>query len=482
MFTKELYGLTLTSDIASYIFPNIHGDSYHGDGSFLATLRALVAPRMLEDDDLTLKIKSINYRESSFKDYDDKTKVSLLLNNIENNTISVWNVSGTENSTQSCMKIMGDTFLSVYPKFTELKELRAFVAKQADMRFYINEEDRSSVIIVASLNLRLLHLVQSLTSRLVPWYFDDNPINDMERELVRSLTLRTATRYEQMIEEFAAKYDFRGKKIEKLLKGFETASKVERIKSLERAIEVLEQDIMSCVNNYKSILKTKSQRTLELDGLKYQTSNENNESEIMDYFKCNKHLEPIGAYGSTLEFRVSCYLDNFDVEMYERISENYDGYMYNDYEPTNTVFKDVSIRKKFMDAIFSDDPILRIKTCGFYQLDLTGWVEAPSWHGYSAEYNDMIPNPHLQHHSCLGDQRPLIEELLRDHDYVGAVEQCICSAKSINVGESATFPYLLESLFSSDAGKYILLPDGTSCTPEEALKWLDEQENTEVNE
>lgn len=485
MFSRNINYLTLTSEIANELFPNIVGDYYNSDVSFVATLRALVAPRMSKDDTIYLRVRVINPRESYLRDYSETDKINYLSDYcIDNDTILVCGFnSASENNRSTALATIDESFIRVYPKFVELKDLSAFVAKQANMRFYINEEDRSVAVFVDNLNLRLYHYVQSLVSRLLPWYFKDKPLEDQERELVKSLIQKTATGYERMIEDFASKYDFRGKKIEKMLGGFETAAKRQYLSNVESSLNNIESQIERNVNQYRDFIRQREGKLLEKAGLIAQINAGSNNSEISDYFICNKHLDPIAVNSTQLEFIVSCYLENFDVEMYDRISSNFDGYMYYDYDVTNEVFEDVKIRKKFMDAIFCDEPLLKIKTCAHYLIDLTGYVEAYSSYHYPPEYNDMLPNMHIHRHSCLGNQKPLIEEALRNGDYIGAIEQCVCSAKSINVGESATFPYVLKALFASSAKKIIELPDGTSCSPTEALRWLEAQENnTEVSE
>ncbi len=283
-----------------------------------------------------------------------------------------------------------------------------------------------------------------------------------------------------MIEAFAQQYDFRGKKIEKLLGGFESSAKRTRLRTVESNLNHTEAEIDRCVQQYRQKLQTREQQMLEIAGLKYQIEHIANDSEIMEYFRCNKHLNPIGVDSSSLEFIADGYLENFDLDMYERISENYDGYMYDDYDVSNSAFESVYTRKKFMDAIFSDEPLLKIKVCGYYRIDLSGYVETIAGYTYPVEYSDMMPNMHLQRHHCLGNQKPLIEAALRNGDYIGAIEQCVCSAQSINVGESATFPSVLKALFASGAKKIIELPDGTSVSPTEALRWLEAQE-TQTN-
>lgn len=484
MFTKSFNHLTLTSEIANELFPNIHGDCYINDTSFVATLRALVAQRMSKDDTLLLRVRTMVTRESALKNSSETDRIKYLSDGIGNNTILVCGFNNASESNGSmAMNAIDESFTRVYPGYVELKDLSAFVAKQANMRFYINEENRSVAVFVNNLNSRLYHYVQSLVSRLLPWYFKDKPLDEQERELVKSLIKKTPTDYERLIEEVASKYDFRKKKLEKMLGGFETVAKRQHLDMVESNLTEVEDRISRNISQYRELIQKRNEKMIERAGLISQINASNTENEILDYFVCNKHLDLINVSSTQLKFIVSCYIENFDLEMYERISTNFDGYMYTEYNITNEAFEDVKVRKKFMDAIFADEPLLKIKTCAYYCIDLTGWVETCQGFSYPHEYENMLPNMHLHRHGCLGDQRPLIEECLRNGDNIGAIEQCICSAKSINVGEDVTFIHVLKALFDSDAKKIIELPDGTSYTPTEALRWLETQENNaEVSE
>ena len=57
MFSKEITGLTLTNEIASTVFPNIGGDKFRNDESFVATLRALLYSRVPKEESITLRYK-----------------------------------------------------------------------------------------------------------------------------------------------------------------------------------------------------------------------------------------------------------------------------------------------------------------------------------------------------------------------------------------------------------------------------------------
>jgi len=64
MFKNSIASTPLTTDAANAYFSNVTGQRYGNDNSFLATLRALVAPRMKEDEFITLKFGRSDYDAS----------------------------------------------------------------------------------------------------------------------------------------------------------------------------------------------------------------------------------------------------------------------------------------------------------------------------------------------------------------------------------------------------------------------------------
>ena len=106
---------------------------------------------------------------------------------------------------------------------------------------------------------------------------------------------------------------------------------------------------------------------------------------------------------------------------------------------------------------------------------MNGNVSSTTHYSYSSKYKDYLRNPHLHYFNCFGDHKRYILDRVCAGDIVGAIMQCIESAKSINILEEPTFGRLVNDLFNSQS-KVILLPDGSSVTPVEALEWLKKEE------
>lgn len=479
MFSKKICNLALTNEIADELFPNITGDNLGEDNTFLATLRAILGTRLKEDNFVRLKCRLTNHEKYSFDGLGDRELAALLSEEIMPNTIFICGFNGTEDGISASFEKIENSFIKINKGFKEVNDLRVFLGKYMNVRVYINEEIMSAAIFVGNLDIRTWHLLQSVIPRFVPWFFEDSPLGEEERNLLKSLKNRYASRYEALIETFTDKYDFRNKKIERLLNGFESSVRKSRLQIIEHAIVQKENEIDVNVNMYRDLIEVREDLLTQRAGLKQQIIEADNDSEIIDYFICNHHLDPIIVSGYSLGFIVSCYLENFDPDMYERISNNSNSYIYSGYGVTNETFISCEARKLFLDTIFSSEPLLKIKMCAYYVIDLRGEVITQSGYDFPIKYKDRMPNPHLQYYACLGNHKCLIEERLRNGDVVGAVEQCVSSAKSVNIGEDVTLCRFLSGIFSNHCEKIVELPDGTSCTPTEAYDWLNSQKNVQ---
>lgn len=485
MFTRAL-NPALASDIADEIFTNIDSVSFNGDSTFVATLRALLAPRMSEDDYITVVTKFRHDRESVLKGYSSKSEGALALSKgLSANMIYICSIDGTDASVNASFDILDNGFVEVCPSYTDVKGIDAFFLSHLRIkaRFFISKELRSTAVFIEGLDIPLWHAIQGFMSMYLPWYFEEKPLTEDERNLLRAITLKTATSYEKLIADYAEQYDFRTKRISKLLDGFETLSQNQRLSGLLNNISNVERNIDNNVNQYLSLISQREELIIQKLGLEQQIFEKKDSTEIVDYFIHNKHLNPTYVSGSSLDLIINTYLELFDVDMFESYNRNINSFYYRGYDVTASAFVNAKAREKLLSVIFCDSPILKIKMCAYYRINLSGSVSSSSGYNFPSEYSDMMPNPHLQNYNCLGSYRVWIESALRNGDTIFAIEQCVASAKSVNVGEEASFKPFLRDLFSSSCKKVIELPDGTSVTPTEAYEWLLEQEKAkEVEE
>lgn len=472
MFNKAIEQTKFTDDVASGLFSRIHGDHYEYDISFLATLRILLNNRS-GDDNISLAISGSNYGAYEIERAmpNDVFRATANVDHYDMNTIIIHNLRGAGNA--AVMEKFDAAFCDKKPMFRELKDLRQFVAQYMNARFYIAESARKMLILVDEMNYRRFHLLQSMIPRYFPWYFTDNPITDDEKRLIKSLTHRYATEYEQIVREFASRIDFRSHAIRNILGSYERNARSEQLRRVENELENNRIQIDRNVSSYTALIQQRDDLNLRYAGIQSIINGATDDSELIEYFTCNRNLIPVSTHGMAFSFIVKCYLDSFDPDMYETMSRNPHSHLYRDYRAP-AEFSSMEDKKLFLDAIFSDDPKLKVKVCAYYSLDARGVADTMSGYDYPDECSDRIPNPHLHYHHCLGNHKRYIEDCIRNGDMIRAVEQCVSSAKSLNIGEGVTACRFIGDLMSA-RNNIFELPDGTSVNGVQALKWLKEQ-------
>lgn len=484
MFTKSLSNLTLTSADAKDLFLNIHSFGAIPDSSFLATLRALLGKRFSNGNSINLC--TFYFDEQLNIENGDTEIIKKITNGFDHDEIYVISFCGSNDFNNKAIEIIKRGFSKVNNDFSELEDVTAFAKKitGVDICFYINEKNKSTAIFAPKVTLPLWHFIQSFIPRYIPWYFEENPITSEEKELLRSLTLKTAKTYEELIEKVAEEYDFRGIKIKKFIGDFEKRTKKERLSKTKDSIYNCEYRLDSIRNQYTAIIEELAQLRERESGLTWQINNCNDDSELMDYLLQNKHIDVINANNGSIEIAVRTTISEYDPDLYETMEKNKESYLYTGYKVKEDVFVPIEARKKLIDACFGDDAIMGIKVRAYYNLHLDGYVSTLRAYNFVGhQYKDYLTNPHFYFFACLGTYEGLINDALSNGDYIYAIEQCVLSAKTLNLAEGyqTVAPFLQQVFDSKDA--IILMPDGSSCTPVEAYNWLVNQEsvNQEAN-
>lgn len=487
MFSKALTNLALASDIADSAFPKISGLRFDGDESLIATLRALLCGR-IAGDAFSAGYSRSEYSAAAVNDASDGACINAFIGSSyrdEGSTFHIHSFCNTDEENAASFDVIDRSFLTHMPDgFVFADDLaRFFEQKSIKARIFINEHLKRTIIFVERMDLRKWHFLQSLIPRFFPWWFADNPLSDNELDLLRALTNRYATSYEPLIAVFASQFNFRDVKIRNELSGFETVFEKKKLSDVQNQIKRIEHTIKSLEQQFTDYYQQLNhQRIMEL-GL-IEKINLDHDNEFMDYFLCNKSLHLVEASGARIEFVVATTLSNFDPDMFEAIIDNEDGFFYRHYatgSPYSTNLTDEDI-KKLMTAIFGTET-LKLRVCAVYVLDFeSGNCGAIRDYTYPPEVSDYTPNQHIQHYACLGNNSMYIRKAMQDHDYIGAVEACVSSAKNINLAENNTGTFFMERILAKNAPKIIELPDGTNVTPAEAVKWLREQEKGENHE
>lgn len=483
MFKTSIASTPLTSDAADAYFHNIYGDNFGSDNSFVATLRALVAPRMKEDEHIYLMFGQSNFDTTSLSSAPTERVVQAICRNYELNdthgAIIIHSFTSSEENNLANFRAIGAKFTSCYDGYHCLDKVKAFYHKSFIVDCYINPEHKNVIVFVDNLDTKKLHYLQVSILAFLPWYFDPEAgVSELEMELLYSLRETTSEKYESCIAKIAEAYDFKSARVRQLLAGFETRYERMECDKVRREIQQFDNEMNRLNEQIGVLLGRRNDTCIKLMGLERKIAEGGEDSEIMEYFLCNNRLYLENVTDQDMYFAVKDYLMYFDREMAERAISNTRSFVYPYGNNThNGITKDGM--KKLMTEIFvSEEPRLRIKFCAAYRFALNGSVSTQGSHCFPSEFSDCMPNTHIDRYNCMGNYPMTINKLLANHDYIGALEQCVASCKSLNWGDSTVMSAFMENMWGSGRtnNRCIELPDGRVVKPVEAIKWLEEQE------
>lgn len=489
MFKNSIASTPLTTDAANAYFSNITGQRYGNDNSFLATLRALVAPRMKEDESITLKFGRTEYDASTVRSVPGDRMVEAICSNYHLNDydgyIIIHSLSSDPESNKVNLQMIDANFTGYYTGYHRLEKVKEFYRKAINVDCYINPEHKNVILFVDRLDNKKLHYLQQSILAILPWYFDpNNGVSELEMELIQSLRETSSEKYEACLARVAEQYDFKTARIRQLLGGFETRFEQMECERVRSEINDFDRRIMQLNDEIGAMLGRRNDSCIRLLGLETKIANGGEDSEIMEYFLCNNKLFLENVTDTDMYFSVKDYLTYFDRDMAETAINNPHSFVY--CNGRNGEYRGISAEKmkRLMREIFVEEmPRLRIKFCGAYRFNLNGSVGTQGGHSFGYEFADAMPNTHIDRFNCLGNYQRTINQLLQRRDYISAIEQCIASCKSLNWGDSPVMGEFMRAMWGSSDYNYnnrcIELPDGRVVKPAEAIKWLEEQDGGE---
>ena len=477
MFTREITTTSFVNEIANDALSYIEGQSFRGDISFTSTLRALLHNRVDKDKGLRLRFTQTNYTFEDVKTY-GSTRDGLQLMfgiqaNLKNdrNLLLIHSLTYTDEEDNSkTLEYVREKFCSIYgDDYIRAEDLSVYFSKlKLNIDFYISKDKQNAVILADRLNLKYMHAIQSIIPRLLPWYFENSPYTEEEKNLLLSLSKKTEVEYLDLIEKFAEKFDFRAIKIRKLLPNFESVFIRRQTEEVKSKVNHCDREIEDITCRFADLLRRKEDFLLRLIGLESRLE-EKSDGEVMKYFLCNNSLYLESVSGNTLTFIVDTYLDEYDPEIFERYLNNKGSVLYRQ-RNGNYSQEEAEILLK---AMFGEEACLRIKTCAAFQIDIgTLYVYGQRGYHYPTKFSNHLPNQHIHRHSCLGGNEKEIVECLANGDFILAIEQCASSARNFNMSDGVVADEFMAEIYSSAAKKFLELPDGTMVSPREALDWL----------
>lgn len=480
MFNQTITNTPFTTLTANNFFKNITGSSFRNDVSFLSTLRAFLHSRITPDDNVQLVFTESSYSEGRLSERSASEWVkfiSLDFDSISDGTLVVHSFHHTEQSANyAWLELMKSTFTSVYDDWVMLDKITTFFTKSFYTVCFVNPARKCTVVFVDNLNLRKLHYLQCATFALLPYYFNvEEGVSELEMELAHSFREKTKDNYLTVLNKYAERLDFRAIQIKNLLKGFENQYESQERDRTKRDLESNLREITNLNERIGEFLRVRKDLEIKLTGLECKLKEGAENSEIMDYFLRNRRLNLESVVGTSMTFIVQDYISFYDEDLAKRMIENKNSMIY-DVDISDAEISEDDM-KTLMTAVFINGDI-KIKTCAAYKFEMNGNV-SPVTLRFDSSYADCMPNIHITEYHCMGSYSKYVNEMLANRDYIGAIEQCVASCKSLNFGDSTVLGEFMENLYGVSRRyntRCFELPTGEVVTPSEAVDWIKSQE------
>lgn len=385
-------------------------------------------------------------------------------------------------------KTRNQIFIITMPKETDLTDREAdlldegykrvdkvneFFRKSFAVSCYIREDIQSSIVFVENLTLKKSHYIQCALPLILPWFFEDT-LTDLELELLKSLSESSMVHYLACIDKFVNQYNFREMMIKEMLSGCYSRYSERAVERKQAELTDLSSHINSCHEQLDTLYRRRRDCQMLLLGL--QNQNSYNDNELVDYFLNNNSVELLSVDDEGIKFYCKSFIEYFDDDMAKTIINNKDSYIYKDYggirynkDCIRGLMTNIFITKKWKLNMFARYNILfegRVYTTSFLTCDA----------------GNYMPNTHIDQYNCLGDYERLINESIDRIDYITAIEQCIASCKSFDLGDSYVTGEFLRRI-NNEQWYYFDTPcveieDGTIITINEAMNRIEIEEDS----
>lgn len=492
MFDNKIRRTPFNTSFANTACGHIDGEPWANDNTFVSTMRALLFNRMPKESRITFSTYSYNYAKSVIDTNDARNVFNAVVPKIEDDTIKliVFNNVGLDSvvNNNAFLDFIEANIEKRYP-VKRIEKITSYFKKTFRCLCYVSTEHRQCFIFTESIDLRMYHYLQVGILAFLPWYFDkESGTTEKEIALLESLRMKRSDRYMECLADIARECDFRSEYTQRSLKGIETRVERQEIEALTSRISDSELTIEELQNRITSKLSEIRDYNIRIMGLRAKIAHDEEngiESEILNYFMKHKNrLFLEYADDNEIRFVAKDYLMFWDKDIARKLFDNSTSVAYNcgneirgpyTKEEMKELFEEIFIRKNF-----------RIKVCGAYDFNIANMrVSAPSGYAYSYEFDDCLPNPHLDRYGCLGSYQSAITEFMKNSDYIGAIEQCIASCRSLNFADGPVMNALFRSWYKIEGSanvRCIELPNGEIVDPAGAIKYMREQKGEENGE
>ena len=465
MFRDSITSTALTGDVPDMSLGHISCAGFRNDVSFLASARAFLVHRMHEGEKLSIAFETRNGTWSPILCVPD--------------TLLVVNIGGLKEQASKAFEDIDKTFLSEYEGFEEVPKIRAFYERSFAARCFVNKAAKMSVVFVDHIDMRTLHCLECSILIMLPWYHEREPkLTDDETALVKCLMNKASTSsdYVKCIEKIASQFDFRTTAIKTMLKGFAVKHHQAQLSNLRSHIDSLNSQLDNLMSEIGSINKQCEDDMIRIMGLEAAIAKGEGDDELMSFILTHENINIVKMIERGFQITIKTqYVPTTETiaEARNILKSSRTGWL----EGRGTSVSEEDMKSLFK-AIFVDR-IIKLNFCASYNVTLsTDMYRIPvGGYEFGPEFDDYMPNPHINIHRCAGDYvRDWSDAIVRG-DLIGVIETCIASAGSLNFGDGIVMQSFMDSMYGYNGRKVkaLALPDGRVVTPEDAVAWIKEQ-------
>lgn len=331
-----------------------------------------------------------------------------------------------------------------------------------DVEYYILQRNKifvcqidkcKTTLVVAPISkkYRVMHLLASCISRIVPWAFVDYPLNDYEKSYLKALSVGDYDTFMAAMDDIYRAENFYKRKLNNLVANFSTGN-------YQRKIDCIEQMVVDKRYRIERLLKEYHQLQDEIEAENLKILNFRNkmiaangtDNELLEFLQSNKIITVLRGSNSQISLGVNCFLNDCDEDMFkhyvlEPTSENY---VYT----TGLKYYDFDLLKRFFKSIW-DEHRFNIRVYCEWFLKSDGTVEAIRNSVMNNNFKlieNRMPQPHIDMYGCYSGYKMMLEDLARESDYVGILSTIIASSASLNWTDSTVVRFFMCYLFNSE--------------------------------
>ena len=208
--------------------------------------------------------------------------------------------------------------------FTEMRDLSQYCASVAPVRFFINPQIRSTLVLITAGDhkkiIRTWHFIQSLIPRLLPWFFEEHPLTEVEIGFLHTLQEKTPDHYIEAVKNYARESNLDQKLLLLMLEGFGTSQIDDRIKRVTEEIRQTQIEMSNALTNYRQCYEAQQSLNIKLLGLEEAKRTAPGDADLLDFFQKNPYIRLNAAGKGALHVTISTTLRVFDQDSYELMS------------------------------------------------------------------------------------------------------------------------------------------------------------------